>query len=163
MGLIRKSLPSSSSLNATWLILSVCARIEPILSSCLIRHKHDIDLTSVAARRLESLTLVNSDMALEQPRPLPPALKLVGPIMARPAAALPPDLQVACLSNPCCFPGILQHVAATQLAAKQHTLFLPLSPKSIFLVGVSRGDFWRIWRYFMMTSNSVHAPLFFAD
>lgn len=40
------------------------------------------------------LHIINADMAMEQPRPLPPYVKLVGPIMPRPAAALPPDLQV---------------------------------------------------------------------
>jgi hypothetical protein len=115
--------------------LSVCAHIEPVLAACLIRRKHDIDLTSAAARRLESLTLVNADMALEQPRPLPPALKLVGPIMARPAAALPPDLQVACLSNPCCFARILQHVAAIHLCSQAARFYFPLSPKPLFSCG----------------------------
>lgn len=60
----------------------------------LTRRKHGIDLTSERARRLETLHLLNTDIALEQPRPLPPNVKLVGPIMAQPAKSLPLDLQV---------------------------------------------------------------------
>ncbi|EIE24908.1 UDP-Glycosyltransferase/glycogen phosphorylase [Coccomyxa subellipsoidea C-169] len=58
-----------------------------------LQAKHGTDLASPEARRLEMLHIVNSHMAYEQPRPLPPNVKLVGPIMAKPAAPLPPDLQ----------------------------------------------------------------------
>jgi hypothetical protein len=53
-----------------------------------------VSLASAAARRLEVLHLFSAHFALEQPRPLPPKVKLVGPIMVRDAEPLPPHLQV---------------------------------------------------------------------
>ena len=54
-------------------------------------------MTSQPARKLELMHLIGGDLALEQPRPLPPKVKLVGALMPRPAKALPSQLEV-CLA-----------------------------------------------------------------
>ena len=75
------------------------------------RKKHGLDMTSEPARQLELMHLIGGDFALEQPRPLPPKVKLVGALMPRPAKPLPPELEVclaavprktACPAHPCC-------------------------------------------------------------
>ena len=60
----------------------------------LCRRKHGVSLAARETRRLETMHLLSSDFALEQPRPLPPKVKMVGPIMAAPAKPLPAHLQV---------------------------------------------------------------------
>lgn len=45
--------------------------------------------------------MISGDMALEVPRPLPPNVKLVGPIMAEPAKPLCADLEVSIASLLC--------------------------------------------------------------
>jgi hypothetical protein len=52
-----------------------------------------VDTRTREARAREVLMLVNADMALEPPQPLPPAFKLVGHLLTRPAAPLPADLE----------------------------------------------------------------------
>ena len=51
-------------------------------------------MTSEGVRRLELMHLFGGDLALEQPRPLPPKVKLVGALLPSPAKPLPQDLQV---------------------------------------------------------------------
>ena len=59
------------------------------------RKKHSLDMASKEARELELMHLVSGDFALEQPRPLPPKVKLVGALMPSPAKPLPADLEVS--------------------------------------------------------------------
>ena len=63
-------------------------------TSVLHRRKHGLDMTSEGVRRLELMHLVGGDFALEQPRPLPPKVKLIGALLPLPAKPLPQDLQV---------------------------------------------------------------------
>ena len=51
-------------------------------------------MTSEPARQLELMHLIGGDFALEQPRPLPPKVKLVGALMPRPVKPLPPEVEV---------------------------------------------------------------------
>ena len=60
------------------------------------RKKHGLDMASKSTRGLEMMHLFSGDFALEQPRPLPPKVKLVGALMASPAKPLPQDLDVSC-------------------------------------------------------------------
>ena len=62
-------------------------------------------MTSEAARELELMHLIGGDLALEQPRPLPPKVKLVGALMPRPAKALPSELEV-------CLAAVLRQAAS---------------------------------------------------
>ncbi len=57
------------------------------------RARLGVDTRTAEARAREVLMLVNADMALEPPQPLPPAFKLVGNVLTRPAAPLPADLE----------------------------------------------------------------------
>lgn len=59
------------------------------------RKKHGLQMGSRAVRELELLHLFGSDFALEQPRPLPPKVKLVGAIMPSPPKPLPQELEVS--------------------------------------------------------------------
>ena len=61
-------------------------------------------MTSQPARELELMHLIGGDLALEQPRPLPPKVKLVGALMPRPAKPLPADLEV-------CIAAVLRRAA----------------------------------------------------
>lgn len=63
-------------------------------ASLLHRRKHGLDMTSEGVRRLELMHLFGGDLALEQPRPLPPKVKLIGALLPLPAKPLPQDLQV---------------------------------------------------------------------
>lgn len=56
--------------------------------------KHGIDLGSPTALKRGVMHLYNIDFALEWPRPLPPNVKLIGPLMPEPPKPLPADLQV---------------------------------------------------------------------
>ena len=58
------------------------------------RKKHGLDMTSEPVRELELMHLIGGDLALEQPRPLPPKVKLVGALMPAPAEPLPAELEV---------------------------------------------------------------------
>ena len=51
-------------------------------------------MTSQPVRELELMHLFGGDLALEQPRPLPPKVKLVGALMPGPAKPLPSELEV---------------------------------------------------------------------
>lgn len=44
--------------------------------------------------------LVNGDFAIDYPRPLTPTVKMIGPILAKPANAIPPDFEQFISSNP---------------------------------------------------------------
>jgi len=57
------------------------------------RARLGVDTRTAEARAREVLMLVTADMALEPPQPLPPAFKLVGNVLTRPAAPLPADLE----------------------------------------------------------------------
>lgn len=52
-------------------------------------------MTSKPVRELELMHLVGGDLAIEQPRPLPPKVKLIGPLMPAPAQPLPAELEVS--------------------------------------------------------------------
>jgi hypothetical protein len=62
------------------------------LASC--SKEFGVDLTTDGARGRDALTLLNSDFAVEWPQPLPPYIKLVGPVMVEEIKPLPGDLQV---------------------------------------------------------------------
>ena len=70
----------------------------------ICRRKHGLDMTSQPVRELELMHLIGGDFALEQPRPLPPKVKLVGALMPRPAEPLPSELEV-------CVAALLRHAA----------------------------------------------------
>ena len=70
------------------------------------RTKHGLDMTSEPVRKLELMHLFGGDIALEQPRPLPPKVKLVGALMPRPAKPLPSELEV-------CIAAVLRQIAFT--------------------------------------------------
>lgn len=58
------------------------------------RKQRGVDLSKPAAWGRAALLLVNADFAVEYPRPLPPHVQMVGPIMISKPKPLPPDLQV---------------------------------------------------------------------
>ncbi|CAL5223535.1 g6067 [Coccomyxa viridis] len=58
-----------------------------------LQRKHGLDMTSKPVRELELMHLVGGDLAIEQPRPLPPKVKLIGPLMPAPAQPLPAELE----------------------------------------------------------------------
>ena len=69
--------------------------LEIQLMYSLCRREHGLDMTSEAVRELELMHLVGGDLAIEQPRPLPPKVKLIGPLMPAPAQPLPAELEVS--------------------------------------------------------------------
>jgi hypothetical protein len=72
---------------------------ESMKGNGLHRRKHGLDMTSEAVRRLELMHLFGGDLALEQPRPLPPKVKLIGALLPLPAKPLPQELQVSYCSQ----------------------------------------------------------------
>ena len=79
-------------------VLFLGALLNLAMSHTIIIHcrkKHGLDMASKEARELELMHLVSGDFALEQPRPLPPKVKLVGALMPAPAKPLPADLEVS--------------------------------------------------------------------
>ena len=75
-------------------------------------------MTSEPARELELMHLIGGDLALEQPRPLPPKVKLVGALMPRPAEPLPSEVEV-------CLAALLRQ-AAYSAQPCSHVLRLPM-------------------------------------
>ncbi len=79
-----------------WLPVSSCISVLELELMCsFCRRKHGLDMTSGAVRELELMHLVGGDLAIEQPRPLPPKVKLIGPLMPAPAQPLPVELEVS--------------------------------------------------------------------
>lgn len=54
-----------------------------------------MDPDSQRERERCALTIIGADPAIEWLRPLPPAAKLVGPVLPEPARPLPTDLEVS--------------------------------------------------------------------
>jgi len=54
-----------------------------------------VDLDALRERRRMVMTLCIADFAIEWVRPVPPSLKMIGPVLVEPARPLPADLEVS--------------------------------------------------------------------
>ena len=82
---------------------------------CLCSAKHGFDPNSPRERRRMALRILSAGFAVEWLRPLPPDVKLVGPLLPQPAAPLPPDLEA------CDWLSSHRHASCMQGAEAAHT------------------------------------------
>jgi hypothetical protein len=62
-------------------------------------HRHGVNLAAPQEMRRLIMHIVSADFAMEWVRPMPPNVKLVGPVLPEPPKALPADTEVAPTSS----------------------------------------------------------------